>query len=54
MAKHFTKAAMSNFYAGMGNSLKRPRYSKGKSRSVAEAIAAARNAAMREAARKRK
>lgn len=49
MARHFGAGNMRNGYAAMGNALGRPRYKNATGRSVAEAIAAARNAAARQA-----
>lgn len=49
MAKHFGAGNMHNGYAAMGNSQRRPRHKGIRTRSVAEAIAAARNAAARQA-----
>lgn len=45
MARHFTKANITNGYAAMGNSRKRPRYSGVKGRDVKAAIEAERRKA---------
>lgn len=50
MARHFGAQHIKNGYAAMGQSLRRPIYAGvNSSRSVAESIAAARNAAARQA-----
>lgn len=55
MARHFGAQHIANGYAGMGNSLRRPIHSGINSqRSVAEAIAAERDKAAREARAKTK
>jgi hypothetical protein len=48
MAKHFGANNMHNGYAAMGNSLQRPRHKGVRSRSVAQAIAAARASAAKQ------
>lgn len=54
MAKRFTCTHIKNGYAAMGASLRRPRYAGMSGRSVAEAIAAERRAAARQAKIKKK
>ena len=55
MARHFGPQHIHNSYAAMGlNTRGRPIHKRGKTRSVAESIAAARQAAAREAARSKK
>lgn len=49
MARHFGPQNMHNGYAAMGKAIGRPRHKGANGRSVAEAIAAARNAAARQA-----
>lgn len=51
--KRFTRRHIRNGYAAMGNSMRRPHYKGVSGRSVAEAIAAERRKAAREAAAKR-
>lgn len=45
MARHFTKRHITNGYAAMGNSLKRPRYAGVKTRDVKASIEAERRKA---------
>lgn len=49
MARHFGPQNMRNGYAAMGGALRRPMHKGASNRSVAESIAAARNAAARQA-----
>lgn len=49
MARHFGAQHVANGYAAMGNALGRPRYAGVRSRSVAQAIAAAKAAEARAA-----
>jgi hypothetical protein len=52
--RHFGPQHLKNGYAGMGSALGRPYYSGATQRTVADAIAAARRTAAREAAARKK
>lgn len=54
MAKRFGAHHIANGYAAMGNALGRPIYKNASGRSIADAIAAARRTAAREAAARMK
>lgn len=54
MSRHFGPQHARNGYAAMGGALRQPRVSNPSGRTVADAIAAARRTAVREAAAKKK